>query len=128
MEKETYVLIWKANTAIRRMVRPEGGIVRIAVDDDFLEGLVAECPDSYLAVLDELKKDLYNQVGYSVLGGGAYGIACSRMVDGGVRVTYMVVQERDGMLLIKNHETSVCESPIEEVDGWHNVKKDGRRK
>lgn len=125
---ETYILIWKANTAIRRIIKPEGGIVRIAVDSQFVDDLAREKPESYLSELSEIKSDLYNQIGYIVLEKGVYGIACSRMVEKGIRNTWLVLWEEEGMLVIKHYETSLSVSPVNESNGWHNVKKDGRRK
>ena len=121
------LIIWKANTAIRRLVKPEGGIVRIVMGQRMLDALAASHPETYLSELFEIKYDLYNQIGYVKVGANHFGIACSRMVDGGVRNAFYTLRVEDGMLRIEHYESAFDKAPIEGAQ-WHNVKSDSRRK
>lgn len=122
------VLIWKANTAIRRLIKPTGGIVRIAMDEDKLRALAEEKPESYLSELSELKYDLYNQIGYAVLPHNRYAIVCARMSENGVRNTYFELRSIDKVLYIERYETIESVPSFVDEANWRNTKRDGRRK
>lgn len=121
------VIIWRANTALRKAIKPNGGVVRIAMGDEALNGLLEQKPSSYLSELIELKDDLFNQIGYAILDNGLYAVTCSRMYKTGYRNTAFLCSVKKGMLIVEAYETKETECDIVQGVNWRSIKKDGRK-
>ena len=113
------VVVWRANTAIRKLYNAKKLPIYIA--NDGLDKLVKEKPDSYLAELELWMWLLMNQLFFSVEG-NELKVVCSNVFDGEIVTKTFGCQVEAGALRILD----VTDGILAGVK-WKSIKAEGRK-
>ena len=111
----------QANAPIRKELKHEGKLWFV-VDEESINALSFQYPNSYLGILETWRKALYNQTLYKVYGGNCVSVVGIYVDNGNPMFMFFDGIMKDGAIVLES-ASNYHPSPAD----WKFVKKDSRK-